>query len=113
MQRDRFCPAHGYLLALCAVVDCHRPIADGRRVCADPAHQEAEALYHLRGQSRFQLQERLQRARRAGVTTLASDGPSEMVSSDDWVDGGEDEITIGSSEARGQQRMYICGSRGT
>lgn len=106
-QRDRFCPDHHHMLSVCAIVDCSRPIADGRRVCADPEHQAVEALYSLRGQSRFQLQERLQRARRAGAAAGANEAsaalPADM---EDWVEGQEEEFTLHQSLVHGQARAF-------
>ncbi|KAG2120003.1 hypothetical protein BD769DRAFT_1672044 [Suillus cothurnatus] len=47
----------------CSIVGCDLPVVSGRRTCLTPAHQHVEKTYQLRGQSRFQLQERLARSR--------------------------------------------------
>ena len=36
---------------------------DGKRTCDSPVHQEAERINYERGQSRFQLQERMKRSK--------------------------------------------------
>ena len=85
-QRDRFCASHSHLLGVCSVIDCARPVVNGRRVCADPIHQSIEDLYALRGQSRFQLAERLERARMANTAATAAAG---LTLSTDFEDSAE------------------------
>lgn len=63
-NRHRFCPTHRPVQDnLCSVIGCDNPIVKGRRTCSIKEHQDVEDVYDLRGQSRFQLQERLDRAR--------------------------------------------------
>lgn len=49
--------------SICAVKNCTGSILEGKRTCGDPVHQEIERIHCVRGQARFQLQERLKRAR--------------------------------------------------
>ena len=91
-QRDRFCPAHAGNLKICAVVRCEEPVVEGRRVCANPSHLSAEALYNLRKTSRFQLVNRLERtrfahARQGGASTIIID-PAEAADEDEDEPGG-------------------------
>ena len=62
-SRDRYCPKHTYKNAECVVDSCNRPVWDGKRTCDSPVHQEAERINCERGQSRFQLQERMKRSK--------------------------------------------------
>ncbi|KIM40257.1 hypothetical protein M413DRAFT_413786 [Hebeloma cylindrosporum] len=81
--RDRFCAEHRLMNSVCAVKKCTGIILEGKRTCGDPIHQEIERIHCVRGQARFQLQERLKRARVAhpndavaenvDLTTLADD----------------------------------------
>jgi len=61
--RDRFCAEHRTMNSVCAVKNCTCGILEGKRTCGDPVHQEIEHVHCVRGQARFQLQERLKRAR--------------------------------------------------
>lgn len=49
------------------------------RTCQDPVHQDIENIHIIKGQSRFQLQERL---KRAGVSHLVFDEGSDVGSND-------------------------------
>ncbi|KAG2095661.1 uncharacterized protein F5147DRAFT_584426, partial [Suillus discolor] len=60
-----FCPTHTSQNNECAIIGCTLPIAGGHRTCSTPEHQRVEETHVLRRQSRFQLQERLARARAA------------------------------------------------
>ena len=62
-SRDRYCPNHKSKNAECVVDSCGRSVRDGKRTCDNPVHQEAERINCERGQSRFQLQERMKRSR--------------------------------------------------
>lgn len=42
---------------------CNEPVVNDSLTCATPEHQKVEALHHDKGQSRFQLRNRLERAR--------------------------------------------------
>jgi hypothetical protein len=48
---------------ICSIVSCDSPVVAERYTCSDPRHQEVERVHRERGQARFQLKERLQRAR--------------------------------------------------
>lgn len=62
-NQDRFCPDHARFNLVCAVVGCDVPTAPKSRTCLDPDHQATEKTHHERGQARFQLKERMKRAR--------------------------------------------------
>jgi hypothetical protein len=62
-SRDRYCPKHTSKNAKCVVDSCGRSAREGKRTCDNPVHQEAERINCERGQSRFQLQERMKRSR--------------------------------------------------
>jgi hypothetical protein len=62
-NHQRFCPDHTSLDKECAIIGCRLPMATGRRTCSLPEHHNIEDYYLLRGQSRFQLQDHLARAR--------------------------------------------------
>lgn len=62
-NRDRFCSLHTNLEGVCAIVGCNEPVVNDSLTCATPEHQKVEALHHNKGQSRFQLRNRLERAR--------------------------------------------------
>ncbi|KAF8166839.1 hypothetical protein BJ912DRAFT_1025855 [Pholiota molesta] len=70
VSRDRFCPNHRQLNNICAIKGCDNSIIPKTRTCQDPVHQNIEKIHTLKGQSRFQLQERL---RKAGVSHLVLD----------------------------------------
>ncbi|KAF8186294.1 hypothetical protein BJ912DRAFT_1022838 [Pholiota molesta] len=70
VSRDRFCPNHRQLNNICAIKGCDNSIIPKTRTCQDPVHQNIEKMHTLKGQSRFQLQERL---RKAGVSHLVLD----------------------------------------
>jgi len=62
-NHDRFCSIHANLEHVCSIVGCDLPVVSGRLTCADPLHQHIEAHHQDKGQSCFQLRDRLQRAR--------------------------------------------------
>ncbi|KAG9310711.1 hypothetical protein JVU11DRAFT_9309 [Chiua virens] len=70
--KDRFCPIHVSFNEICAIVDCKKKIVDGLLTCDDPEHQKIEQLHWDKGQSHFQLHNRLQRACTAHSTAPAS-----------------------------------------
>lgn len=61
-NQDRFCGNHNGLKDVCAIVGCSNMVVAGRKVCTMPEHQDVEDVYNARGQARFQLKERLERA---------------------------------------------------
>jgi hypothetical protein len=84
-NRHRFCPQHAVKYnTICAIVGCDNLVITGSLACANPRHQGVERTHHERNQARFQLQERLQRARVAHPNVAdAEDGdPSELVDED-------------------------------
>jgi hypothetical protein len=89
----RFCPDHAMKYdTICSIVGCDNPVVTGSLACAHPFHQDVERIHHERGQARFQLQERLQRARIAhpSVADMEDRDPSELI--DDDI---EEEIEVG------------------
>lgn len=72
-NRHRFCPDHVDRNLICAIVDCEEPVMEGRLACANEKHQEVENLHHARGQSRFQLKDRLARANVAHPNDLVAE----------------------------------------
>lgn len=66
-QRHRFCASHADLNSQCAIVGCEQPVTANSQVCADPLHKAVEERHTERGQSRFQLHQKLERARLAGA----------------------------------------------
>jgi len=79
--RDQFCIGHRNSGNICAIRGCNQSVFGiGRRTCADPAHHDIEKLHEMRGQSRFQLQERLQRARVAHpIDSIAEERKSDEI----------------------------------
>ncbi|KAF8968974.1 hypothetical protein BDZ97DRAFT_1654410 [Flammula alnicola] len=62
-NRDRYCEDHRDAAGICAIVGCSTPVVLGTKTCTDEEHRAVEKIHIERGQSRFQLQERLARAR--------------------------------------------------
>jgi hypothetical protein len=63
-QRNHFCMSHEMTEGrVCAIKGCAQLREAQTRVCSDPDHIKAERIYVERGQARFQLKERLERAR--------------------------------------------------
>ena len=62
-NRNHFCSIHADLEHVCLIVGCGLPVVSGWLTCADPLHQHVEAHHQDKGQSRFQLHDRLQCAR--------------------------------------------------
>ena len=58
-----FCPNHARFNLICAIVGCNMPTAPKSRTCLNLDHQATEKTHHERGQARFQLKERMKRAR--------------------------------------------------
>ncbi|KAF8064136.1 hypothetical protein FPV67DRAFT_1671883 [Lyophyllum atratum] len=67
-SRDRYCGLHQGQNAICAIIGCDAPVSPGRMTCHDVLHQRVEDVHAVRGQARFQLKERLKRARVAHPT---------------------------------------------
>ncbi|KAG1731000.1 hypothetical protein EDB19DRAFT_1831826 [Suillus lakei] len=62
-NHHQFCPAHSSYNGTCSIIGCNLPVVPGHRTCSMPDHKHVEGTYELRGQSRFQLQDCLARAR--------------------------------------------------
>jgi hypothetical protein len=62
-NQHRFCPNHACFNLICAIVGCNMPTAPKSRTCLNLDHQATEKTHHERGQARFQLKERMKRAR--------------------------------------------------
>jgi len=62
-NRHRFCRTHQGQEAVCAVIGCFEPARLSQKTCKRADHEKVEVVHNDRGQARFQLQERLRRAR--------------------------------------------------
>ncbi|KAJ7576367.1 hypothetical protein C8J56DRAFT_800133 [Mycena floridula] len=60
-NRDRYCPAHTHLNAVCDIIGCDSKALPGKRSCAIPAHQQMEEKYVKRGKALFELTKRHER----------------------------------------------------
>ncbi len=98
-NRHRFCRTHQALGSVCAIIGCISPVLPGTKACGNPSHQAVEKVHRERGQSRFQLQDRLARARVThpsdsfgdhGAVTNNSDLNADTLEDDD----DEEEFTI-------------------
>ncbi|KAG2028670.1 hypothetical protein BDR03DRAFT_1003872 [Suillus americanus] len=107
---DRFCPTHmtnhGHE---CVVLGCSRQAVQGRKTCSDIAHKAVEELHALRGQSRFQLQERLERSRavRSHPLLVESDSDNDGAHSDE----GEQDFTVKSQRDKRTLRAQFGRNR--
>jgi hypothetical protein len=62
-NRDRYCEHHRDNASTCAIIGCSTPVVPNSKTCNNEDHQAIEKIHMERGQSRFQLQERLTQAR--------------------------------------------------
>ena len=62
-SRDRYCQTHRNENQVCAIIGCAEPAVAGFKTCKEPLHCTIEETHNVRGQARFQLKERLRRAR--------------------------------------------------
>jgi hypothetical protein len=102
--RDRYCSEHRCYGNICVIQDCGQNVVANKLTCQNPLHQAVEHLREMRGQSRFQLQERLQRARVAhpndaiaeerGLDEIADEEDVEQV----FLVDGKETLKTGSSE---------------
>jgi hypothetical protein len=103
-NRNRFCDDHKGNASICSIVGCSAPITSGDAMtCDNPDHRAVEKLHRERGQSRFQLQQRLERARivhpnDALGTAIAT--ISDLADCDEE----EEEFILGSSDLPTQQQ---------
>jgi hypothetical protein len=93
-NRHRFCPKHAAQNLICSIVGCDSPVVAESRACSDPSHQEVERIHTERGQARFQLKERLQRARVANP----NDAVAEETSAEGVVDDEAEDFVVGNSQ---------------
>ena len=87
-NRDRYCKDHREAAGVCAIVGCSAPVVPNTKTCANEDHQAVEKVHIERGQSRFQLQERLARARVAHPNDSLGE---EVTSIPELIDVDEDE----------------------
>ena len=89
-NHHRFCPTHKQQNDVCSVVGCNNPVAvAGRKTCTIPEHQEAEEYHNTRGQARFQLKKRLEKARIVNpddAVGIEAASVSELLGDDDHED---------------------------
>lgn len=85
-NRHRFCIAHQGQEAVCAVIGCSEPARPSHKTCKHPDHEKVEVVHNDRGQARFQLQERLHRARMAHPNDALG---ADIEDAQDLVDGEE------------------------
>ena len=62
-NRHRYCDNHIDSQTICAIVGCSEKVAPNKRTCRIAQRQAIKKVHTERGQARFQLQERLKRAR--------------------------------------------------
>ena len=99
-RHHRFCPIHASRGTICAVHGCELPVRPGFLTCDHEEHQKVEKIHRERGQARFQLQERLQRARVAHPkdSLPSTDTPiSDLVDVDDE----DEEFEVGNQAVPG------------
>jgi CxC6 like cysteine cluster associated with KDZ transposases len=82
---DRFCPAHGNMNNICAIIDCQQPARRGSKTCTLPEHQAMEQKYYERGQAAFTLTQRLQRHRALHLDDTAT-GPGDVEEEVEWFE---------------------------
>lgn len=99
-NHDRFCPDHKGRNFVCAIVGCEQPVLEGRLTCADKKHQAVERVHRERGQARFQLKERLQRARVAHPTNSDAVDLTTVAVTVDEDDGEEEEFVVEGGSAK-------------
>jgi hypothetical protein len=61
-NQDRFCQQHLSLSNICSIIRCERAMIPSTKTCDLASHQAVEKAYTVRGQSHFQLLDRLRRA---------------------------------------------------
>lgn len=83
-NQHRFCTAHQGQEAVCAVIGCSELARPSHKTCKHPDHEKVEGVHNDRGQARFQLQERLRRARVAHPNDALG---ADIVDASDLVDG--------------------------
>jgi hypothetical protein len=93
-NQHRYCPQDAHRNTICSVIDCDSPIVTDSRMCSKPAHQEVERIHQERGQARFQLKERLQRALVAHPNDAIAEDGTDLADVDDEVE----DFEIGGSE---------------
>jgi hypothetical protein len=94
-NRNCFCPDHVAQNTVCAIIGCDSPITTGSCTCSEASHQKVEQICHERGQARFQLKERLQRARVAHPNDAVAEDRDLAELAD--VDDETEEFEVGSN----------------
>jgi CxC6 like cysteine cluster associated with KDZ transposases len=102
-NRHRFCAKHVSQNLVCAIIGCDSDVTPDHRTCSRPSHREAERIHRERGQARFQLKERLQRAQVAHP----NDAIGEDVNTAELVDADEEtgEFDVGSAQVDGTKEQ--------
>ena len=94
--RDRYCSEHRFYGNICVIQGCEQTIIGNKLTCENPEHQAVENLRDLRGRSRFQLQERLRRARIAHpIDGIAEERMLEEIAEEEVV---EEEFLVNGSQ---------------
>jgi hypothetical protein len=122
-MRHRFCPTHGHLHMICAIVGCSQPVVEfdktikGKvtiskmKTCSDPVHQEMERLNQEQSKANFQLSQKLMRQKVAHPNdALAEKRLADLVDLEDaeeWFEvdpnGGEVQLfTVNNPGATGE-----------
>jgi len=112
--RDRYCSEHRLHSNICVIQGCEQIVVASKLTCENPVHQAVENLREMRGQSRFQLQERLQRARVAhpidGIVEerrLDDIVDEEVVEEEFLVNGNESVRPAGSAETTNFPQLQV------
>lgn len=101
-NRDRFCPTHYNLHAICAITDCTEPVVEGMKSCNNFEHQKMERLQSEKGKAAFMLKERLQRHHvahpNAAITTPAQENEEvpvdDLEETDTWFENNGGEVRV-------------------
>jgi hypothetical protein len=92
-----------------AIIGCHSPATPGSRTCSEATHQKVEQIHHERGQARFQLKERLERARVAHPNDAVAEDRelTELADVDDETEEFEVDSTVTNSESQPTKKERI------
>jgi hypothetical protein len=98
-NRHRFCKTHFAEHNFCAVIDCHKPIVQGSRMCANPDHAKIEVLKKEKNKAAFQLKSSPLRTQISHPNDLLLNSPVDV----ETVDAGQEveewfEVQDGSVE---------------
>lgn len=104
-KRDRFCPEHQDNDNICRITDCNRRSERPYRSCSIPEHRALDLANRERGQSFFQLRQRLERQRVAlPSNSLGSldKNTTELDDDDDGDDNCDEKSDKGNNKLRAQ-----------